>query len=233
MIKKQLGVLAGSVMLAASSQAAIDISAGQVLVVFNELGNGSYFELVGGVTADSVVGGAGFSVDLTSALGSPLTSITSFAVIGIASAGADGTAPASAFPNYNYDEFTYVETGGGLLFSGTTAPTTNLQAQNKIFAVNSFLANANLGYNGEGSLGDFDAFAIVADLAVAGPTSVLTLNSQRDVGAATVPTVLGGTLELSPTSLTFGSTAPEVPVPAAAWLFGSALLGLGVVRRKK
>jgi len=27
--------------------------------------------------------------------------------------------------------------------------------------------------------------------------------------------------------------ASAVPVPAAAWLFGSALLGLGVVRRKK
>jgi hypothetical protein len=26
---------------------------------------------------------------------------------------------------------------------------------------------------------------------------------------------------------------PEVPIPAAAWLFGSALLGLGVVKRKK
>jgi hypothetical protein len=26
---------------------------------------------------------------------------------------------------------------------------------------------------------------------------------------------------------------PEVPLPAAAWLFGSALLGLGVVKRKK
>ena len=28
-------------------------------------------------------------------------------------------------------------------------------------------------------------------------------------------------------------TGPEVPVPATAWLFGSALAGLGVVRRKK
>jgi hypothetical protein len=26
---------------------------------------------------------------------------------------------------------------------------------------------------------------------------------------------------------------PEVPIPAAAWLFGSALLGLGVVKRKR
>ena len=28
-------------------------------------------------------------------------------------------------------------------------------------------------------------------------------------------------------------SASAVPVPAAAWLFGSALLGLGVVRRKQ
>jgi hypothetical protein len=32
---------------------------------------------------------------------------------------------------------------------------------------------------------------------------------------------------------TYGQSLPEVPVPAAAWLFGSALLGLGVVKRKK
>ena len=31
----------------------------------------------------------------------------------------------------------------------------------------------------------------------------------------------------------FALNAPEVPIPAAAWLFGSALLGLGVIKRKK
>ncbi|ARN73310.1 VPLPA-CTERM sorting domain-containing protein [Oceanicoccus sagamiensis] len=30
-----------------------------------------------------------------------------------------------------------------------------------------------------------------------------------------------------------GITAPEVPIPAAAWLFGSALLGLAGIKRKK
>ncbi len=32
---------------------------------------------------------------------------------------------------------------------------------------------------------------------------------------------------------TISGTVSAVPVPAAAWLFGSALLGLGVVKRKK
>jgi len=31
----------------------------------------------------------------------------------------------------------------------------------------------------------------------------------------------------------FVLNSPEVPIPAAAWLFGSALLGLGVLKRKK
>jgi hypothetical protein len=34
-------------------------------------------------------------------------------------------------------------------------------------------------------------------------------------------------------TLTFLSTAPEVPVPAAAWLFGSALIGLAGIGRKR
>jgi hypothetical protein len=33
-----------------------------------------------------------------------------------------------------------------------------------------------------------------------------------------------------PVDYTFGTA---VPTPAAAWLFGSALLGLGVIKRKK
>ncbi len=43
-----------------------------------------------------------------------------------------------------------------------------------------------------------------------------------------------GTLTLSGTTLTYNSVAaPEVPVPAAAWLMGSALLGLGGVARRR
>lgn len=35
------------------------------------------------------------------------------------------------------------------------------------------------------------------------------------------------------TYVTLRPDAPVVPIPAAAWLFGSALVGLGVVKRKK
>jgi hypothetical protein len=38
-------------------------------------------------------------------------------------------------------------------------------------------------------------------------------------------------MELTDFSQTFGLT--NVPIPAAAWLFGSALAGLGWVRRKQ
>jgi hypothetical protein len=43
----------------------------------------------------------------------------------------------------------------------------------------------------------------------------------------------GGTMAATPASLTISEASP-VPVPAAAWLFGSGLIGLvGVARRKK
>jgi len=38
---------------------------------------------------------------------------------------------------------------------------------------------------------------------------------------------------IGPYNLLLYTNASEVPLPAAAWLFGSALLGLGVVKRKK
>ena len=51
MIKKQLGLLAGSVMMAASSDAAINLDE-NTLVVFNTAGAGSYYQLVPGSTGD-------------------------------------------------------------------------------------------------------------------------------------------------------------------------------------
>ena len=63
MIKKQLGLLAGSVMMAAGSDAAITLG-GDTLVVFNTAGAGSYYQLVGGSTGDSLVEGESFDVDV-------------------------------------------------------------------------------------------------------------------------------------------------------------------------
>ena len=58
MIKKQLGLLAGSVMVAATSNAAITLD-GNTLAVFNTVGAGSYYQLVAGSTGDLLASGTG------------------------------------------------------------------------------------------------------------------------------------------------------------------------------
>ena len=63
MIKKQLGTLAGSIMMAATSSAAITLD-GNTLVVFNTEGNGSYYQLVAGSTGDTLEVGTGALIDV-------------------------------------------------------------------------------------------------------------------------------------------------------------------------
>jgi hypothetical protein len=231
MIKKQLGLLAGSVMVAATSNAAITLD-GNSLAVFNTAGAGSYYQLVAGSTGDLLAAGTGFSVDISAASSALGGSIDGFALFAINS---NEFSPSTA-PGYNYTEFQYVSEGGGLVFAGDTATsTTNAVAGTAILGLQSFLSNANLGFNGEGTLGDFDANAQVAGYLNAGVSSVV-FNQQTLTGATnaqlialTNPGSLDG-VGIDGSNLV-ASTA--VPVPAAAWLFGSALLGLGVVRRKK
>jgi len=224
MIKKQLGLLAGSVMLASTANAAITLG-NDSLAVFNNVGGGSYYQLVSGSTADALVGGTGFSVDI-SAAATALGSIDSFALIGLATKSCDTGANLC----YNYVEFTYVEEGGGLVFAGDSAqPQTNGDALVQLGAVTSFLLNADLGFNGEGSLGDADSNASFAAFLNTSATSSVIFNEQtviqdinsQVIGYANGVGIVGSTL-----------VASAVPVPAAAWLFGSALLGLGVLRRK-
>jgi len=227
MIKKQLGLLAGSVMVAATSNAAITLGS-DTLAVFNTAGAGSYYQLVTGSTAADLVAGTGFSVDISTAASSLGGTIDSFALFALDATGA-GT--------FNYDEAIYVSAGGGLVFAGGSAvDTTNLAATNTINSIQGFLANADIGLNGEGSLGDFDADANVAGFLNSGLSSVI-FNVQQASGGSTIAEAInfnnagsqaGAYIEGS--SL---NASAAVPVPAAAWLFGSALLGLGVVRRKK
>ena len=235
MIKKQLGLLAGSVMVAATSNAAITVD-GNSLAVFSTAGAGSYYQLVAGSTGDLLASGTGFSVDISAAASALGGTIDSFALFAINSS--ELTTTAGTAPGYNYTEFQYVSEGGGLVYAGDTATsTTNLAAGNAINTVNAILSNANLGFNGEGTLGDFDSFAQVAFYLNSGVTSVI-FNEQTTTSDATNAQLI--TLS-SPTSTVDGVgiegsnlvATSAVPVPAAAWLFGSALLGLGVVRRKK
>ena len=232
MIKKQLGLLAGSVLVASSANAAITLD-GNTLAVFNTAGAGSFYLSVPGSTGDALEAGTGFSIDISAAAAALGGSIDSFALFAINS---NEFSPSSA-PGYNYTEFQYVSEGGGLVYAGDTATsTTNAVAGTAILGLQSFLSDATIGFNGEGTLGDFDANAQVAGYLNSGVTNVI-FNQQTLTGATnaqvidiTSPfsTVNGVGIEGS----NFVATS-AVPVPAAAWLFGSALLGLGVVRRKK
>jgi len=229
MIKKQLGLLAGSVLVASSANAAITLD-GNAVAVFNTAGAGSYYQLVGGGnTGDSLEAGTGFSIDVTAATAALGGTIDSFALFAINS----NEFSAASFPGYNYTEFQYVSEGGGLVFAGDTASsTTNLKAGNDINAVALAFANADLGFNGEGSTGDFDAIAFNADFLNTGVSGVV-FNQQTLTGATNAQLLGSGGVDFT-SEITGGNfVVTAVPVPAAAWLFGSALLGLGVVRRKK
>jgi hypothetical protein len=218
MIKKQLGLLAGSVMVAATSNAAITLGS-DTLAVFNTAGAGSYYQLVTGSTASSLVAGTGFSIDIATATAALGGTVDQFALFALDATGA-GT--------FNYDEAIYVSAGGGLVFAGSSAvDTTNLAANNTINSIQGFLANADLGLNGEGSFGDFDSDANVAGFLNSGLSSLI-FNEQQGGGFLTDAQEIG-----APVGVAGATFASAVPVPAAAWLFGSALLGLGVVRRKK
>jgi hypothetical protein len=217
MIKKQLGLLAGSVLVASSANAAITLD-GNTVAVFNTAGVGSFYQLVPGSTGDSLEAGSGFSVDLSAATAALGGTIDSFAMFALNS---PEFSPSTA-PGYNYTEFLYVSEGGGLVYAGDTATsTTNLVAVNEIFGINAFLAYANLGFNGEGSLGDFDSIAYVAKYLNSGQFSII-FNQQTLGGATNAQVISGG-------PYTFG---PPIPIPTTAWLFGSALAGLLVAKKK-
>ena len=157
MIKKQLGLLAGSLMMAASSSAEIPLNS-NVLFVFNKVGAGTYYQNYGSPVQSLA---DGFSIDVSAASAALGGSIDSFAILAL-SAGACSPTGSNSFPCYNYNEGLYVELGGGLVYTADSVQaTTNLSAQNAISNVQDFLSGAELGLNVEGSAGDFDASAYV------------------------------------------------------------------------
>ena len=158
MIKKQLGLLAGSLMVAASSSAEIPLNS-NVLFVFNKVGYGTYYQKYGWPVQSLA---NGFSIDLSAASAALGGSIDSFAILAL-KAGACSPTASNPYPCYSYDEGLYVELGGGLVYtSNSLQATTNTSAQNAIASVQDFLSGAELGLNVEGSAGDFDAYANVA-----------------------------------------------------------------------
>ena len=232
MIKKQLGLLAGSVLVASSANAAITLD-GNALAVFNTAGAGSYYQLIPGVTGDSLIAGIEFSMDISAATAALGGSIDSFALLAYGPNVCDGTIAQAEC--YNYTEFTYVETDNGLIYTGDTAmATTNVAAYLENLNIDAYLSNAVMGLNGEGSLGDADgSFGLSKYLS----TNQANLVFNQQVGGdgyyplpvdSTNAQLLTGSIFIEGDSLQFN----QVPIPTTAWLFGSALAGLLVARRK-
>jgi hypothetical protein len=95
------------------------------------------------------------------------------------------------------------------------------------------------GLNGSGNLlGSINLTAQFSDNACVGDPSgsfcTWTAAGVNFGGIAKSIDFGGATGNTAYDNVTFGSATPgAVPLPTAAWLFGSALLGLGVVKRKK
>lgn len=71
-------------------------------------------------------------------------------------------------------------------------------------------------------LSDFFSFVRLTDVANEGETRCSTTSSYCFVGA-----------DIDAVGVTNSSFGPVVPVPAAFWLFGSALMGFGFIRKRK
>ncbi|MDB4363627.1 hypothetical protein N9Z31_05690, partial [Pseudomonadales bacterium] len=210
MIKKQLGLLAGSVMVASSANAVIGLDTTNAVAVFNTAGAGSYYQLVPGTTGDSLEAGFGFSVDVSAATAALGGTVDWFALFAINS---NEFSPSTG-PGYNYTEFQYVSEGGGLVYAGDTATsTTNLAAGYAILELQSFLSNANLGFNGEGTLGDADAYAFANQYLVSNSSGIVF--NQQTLTGATNAQLLPGTISLSGSTLTYSGLGPPPPSPTS------------------
>ena len=234
MIKKQLGLLAGSVILASSVNAAIALDATNAVAVFNTAGAGSYYQLVPGATGDSLIAGIEFSMDISAATAALGGSIDSFALLAYGPNDCNGTIDGNEC--YNYTEFQYIETYNGLIYTGDTAmATTNIAANIETLNIVFYLSNAVMGLNGEGSLGDADGSFVLSKYLSTNQTN-LVFNQQVGGEGYYPPTadstnaqLLTGSIFIEGGSLQFN----QVPIPTTAWLFGSALAGLLVARRQQ
>lgn len=248
MIKKKLGVLAGAVLLASSAQAAFD-EGNAVLFAYDAADDDTYFVDLG-VTGQDLVNAA--SVDLTDA---------GLATFLSNNAGAQWTIIASVNDTDNVGGPPAV--GASLANSGVVstslsgAPvgsdgTTNDQQR---LIMNDWLADVQAASGGASSFGVAGTDPSSADaarnggflnnslIAVGGSSAIYYSQANPADGAtladSNVVNQVGtaGTIAQSAASLNESGTiqvnVAAVPVPAAAWLFGSALAGLTVIRRRK
>ena len=155
MIKKQLGMLTGAILVASSADAALvsgsvgsnyqlgtDSSA---VLVLSTVGQGAYVIDLGSPQNLAV----GMSIDMTAASAALGGSIDNYALFGNLG---------GSYYAYNYNDFQYVDVNGGVVYAkaiaGSLQPANNLD--NSRQNIINYIANASEGLNPEGSLGDID-----------------------------------------------------------------------------
>jgi len=244
---KKLSVLAGAVLAASSSHAAFD-QGNAVLFAYDSADNDTYFLDLGVsgqdlVNAESVTvtdsGLAGFlssntgaqwtviaSVNDTTSVGGPPAggaSLLNSGVVGSSSTGSavgtDGTTNDQQRAIMNAWLSDVQAASGGLNSFGVagTDPVSSDAARNGGFFNNSLISvgSSSALYYSQANPADSTTFA--------------DANVVYQVGTAGIP---AQTAALLTSDGTFSANT-AVPVPAAAWLFGSALAGLVCVRHKK
>lgn len=114
-------------------------------------------------------------------------------------------------------------------FFKTLNGTDTATATNNAYIVND---NTSVQYVGKDSYADRAGSQwLFSTSGVDGSTLMLQFIGLDAAGNTRTPVTLGS-FTLSGTTLTYNN-APEVPVPAAVWLLGSALVGLGGVARRR
>jgi hypothetical protein len=243
MIKKKLGVLAGAVLLASSAQAAFDTNA--VLYAWDSADNDTYFVDLG-VSAQAIVDGtnvslvdSGLEAFLAANAGSQWTIIGSINDTDLV-----GGPPAAGQSLANSGVVSTSLSGSAVGTDGTTNDQQRL-------IMNDWLADIEAASGGSSSFGVAGTAGESADparnagffndslTAVGDATGIFYSQADPASGAllsdANVITQVGvgGVFTSASTSELGVIAVTAVPVPAAAWLFGSALAGLTVIRRRK
>lgn len=247
---KQLSVLAGAVIAASSSQAAFD-QGNAVLFAYNGSNDNTYFVDLG-VSGQDLVDAASVNVTdsglagfLSSNAGAQWTVIAS-----VNDTTSVGGPPAAGQSLANSGVVSSSSTGSAVGTDGTT----NGQQRD---IMNAWLADVQAASGGSASFGVDGTDPVSSDsarnggffnnsLISVGSTSALFYSQANPADGTTfadanVVSQVGtaGDAAQSAASLAADGSfsantgAAVVPVPAAAWLFGSALVGLTVVRRRK
>lgn len=235
-MNKKLTVLASAIAVAGSAQASFDAGSTFLYVAKGDAAsNGSYDTFavdlgVGGASSAGTFAATGLSAWLGGAS-------ANFAVVG----SLEGSTVIGGTPTAPSNDDSVISTASssddGLAISWA-------QVQTLTSAANTWLSALNTADDGDGIV---SVAASNANAAASTTRDVLFMsNALTDIasssaifastatGDSSASTEAIGSLQVSISgdTITIADPAP-IPVPAAAWLFGSALAGLSVVRRRK